>query len=276
MNIFFCHIIWDVSPDVFPFLILPKWYGLMWGVGIFCSYEVMRYIYRKESKSDKEFSSLVIFILLGTLIGARLGHILFYDPIYYLQHPWELLPVSFKDGFEVTGISGLASHGGGMGIFLAMWLYTRKYKLNYFWLADRLVIVASLSGVFIRIGNLFNSEIYGLPTSVPWAFIFSRVDEYPRHPTQLYESIFCLLLLGLLWWLYRKNNFNMPHGVIFGMFLVALFTFRFFIEILKVDQETIDYGLAINAGQLLSIPFVIIGITIIIVRSTYSKQKLQL
>ena len=276
MNSLYSFVIWDIRPEIFTSLPLPRWYGLMWGVGIMLSYELMQYIYRKESKTDKQFSRLVLFILLGTIIGARLGHILFYDPLYYWNNPWEILPIKIGDGVEITGLTGLASHGGAIGILIAMSLYVRRYGVNYLWLADRLVIVGALCGGFIRLGNLFNSEIYGLPTSVPWAFIFTNVDQYPRHPTQVYEALFYFLLFGLLFFGYKKGYFVGPNGIVLGWSLILLFTFRFVIEFLKVDQEVIDYGISINAGQLLSLPFIVIGIVLVGVKFARSKQELQL
>lgn len=275
MSSLLSFIVWNIRPEVFSFSPFPRWYGVMWGIGLMLSYEVMRSIYRQELKTDKEFSKLVVYIILGTVVGARLGHILFYDPIYYWQHPLEILPIKFDDnGLQFTGLSGLASHGGGMGILLAMFLYTRKYNIDYLWLADRLVIVAALSGVFIRLGNLFNSEVFGLPTTVPWAFVFESFDKQPRHPTQIYEALFCLILFVILFQWYKKKAFTYPSGVMLGLFLSVLFVFRFFIEFLKVDQENLDYGVSINAGQMLSIPFVFVGLFLIYFR--LKKSKLQL
>lgn len=276
MSCFYDYIIWDLRPEVFSFSPLPRWYGVMWGVGVILSYQVMSYIYRKEGKTDRQFSDLTLFVLLGTLIGAHLGHVLFYDPIHYWNHPEDMLPFKFSDGFQLTGISGLASHGGGVGILIAIGLYCKKHNLGYLWVADRLAIVAALTGAFIRLGNLFNSEIYGEPTSVSWAFVFSNVDQHPRHPTQLYEAIMYFVLFVLLFINYKSKYIHFPKGMTLGVFVTVLFTFRFIIEFLKVDQEVINYGLSINAGQILSLPYVIIGILLIVWSWQRSKTKLHL
>lgn len=268
------YIVWDVRPEVFSFLHLPRWYGLMWGMGVLLSYKVMQFVYLKESKNEKQFSGLVMFILLGCIIGARLGHILFYDPIYYWHRPWEVLPFKLDNGFELTGIEGLASHGGALGVLLSIAFYSKKFGLRYLWVADRLVIVGALCGAFIRVGNLFNSEIYGLPTNVSWAFIFTNVDRYPRHPTQLYEAVVYFILFAILFFSYHKGYFKYSNGMILGLFFIVLFTFRFFVEFLKVDQESINYGISINAGQLLSIPLILVGFVLVFFQKHISKTNL--
>ncbi|MEL7002131.1 MAG: prolipoprotein diacylglyceryl transferase [Bacteroidota bacterium] len=268
------YIIWDIDPQVFSFSSIPRWYGIMWAVGVFLSYEVMQYVYRNESKTEKELSALAIYIITGTIIGARLGHVLFYDPVYYLNKPWEVLPIKLDNGFEFTGLSGLASHGGTVGILLALTLYCFKYKINYLWIADRLAIAGALCGGFIRIGNLLNSEIYGVTTSVPWAFIFTRIDQYPRHPTQIYEALVYFFLFGLLLYFYRKGYFKNSNGLMFGLLLTLLFSFRFFVEFLKVDQEMIDYNTWFNAGQLLSVPLVLVGLFMVVFRIYRLKTNL--
>ena len=248
----------------------------MWGLGIFLSYQVVHAIFKTEGKTEREFNTLALFIILGTLIGARVAHILFYDPIHYWQNPIEILPIKIKGGFEFVGFAGLASHGGIAGILLAMALYCKRYTTNYLWLADRLSIVAMLSGGFIRLGNLFNSEIIGLPTKAPWAFIFVKIDQLPRHPAQLYEALFYFIMFFVLWWFYKRSKLYRTKGLIVSLSLIVLFTFRFLVEFVKVDQELLDYGLNINMGQLLSLPFIIIGIVMLIIFTGRRGSKLPL
>ncbi len=256
-------ILWNVRSNVFPGLEIPKWYGLCWAAGVFLGYQVMFYIYKKEGKNLIQLDKLATYVIIGTLVGARLGHIIFYDPIYYFHHPIEILPIRLSPHFEFTGLAGLASHGGGIGIFLSIYLYAKKYNENYLHILDRMAIIAALAGAFIRFGNLMNSEMIGIPTEVPWAFIFSSVDKIPRHPAQLYESIFCLLLFALLFSIWKRKAGNNPDGLLLGIFLVSLFCFRFFDEFLKIDQETFESTLPINMGQILSIPFILFGLILI-------------
>ncbi len=194
-------------------------------------------------------------MIFGTVIGARLGHCLFYNPTYYLSNPIEIIKV-----WE----GGLASHGAAIGIIIAIYLFSNKKK-NYsmLWILDRIVIVVALAGTFIRLGNLFNSEIIGIPTDVSWAFIFTAVDNVPRHPAQLYESIAYLIIFVILFFVYYKGIEKNRTGLLFGLFLVLVFSFRFFIEFVKENQSGFEAGMALNMGQLLSIPFIIAGIVFI-------------
>ena len=214
-----------------------------------------------------------LYIFLGTLIGARLGHCFFYEWNYYKTKPWEIiLPFHIQNGhFELTGYQGLASHGAAIGILIAVWLYQRKYKLNIFWLLDRLSIVIALSGFFIRTGNFFNSEIIGKPTDVPWAIVFERVDDLPRHPSMLYEAFCYLIIFIVLINLDKRKAQQLIPGFLFGIFLVLLFSVRFFIEFTKENQETFENGLFLNMGQLLSIPFIIAGFLLIVRK--YKEEK---
>ena len=200
----------------------------------------------------------------GTVVGARLGHVLFYDPDYYLAHPLEILKI-----WE----GGLASHGATLGILLAVWLFSRNNKFDYLWVLDRIVIVVATGGMCIRLGNLMNSEIIGRPTDVPWAFRFVRYNEIhhtngpiplePRHPTQIYEALFCLFLFVLLYWLWNRYKERTPRGLLFGLFVVLLFSFRFLVEFLKEVQEDFERGMTLNMGQLLSIPLILVGIWVL-------------
>lgn len=226
----------------------------------------------KIKRLDAEMlDQLLIYVAVGTIIGARLGHCLFYEPSYYLSNPVEILKI-----WE----GGLASHGAAIGIVLALWLYIRKHKLSFLWLMDRIVIVVPLGGAFIRTGNLFNSEIYGRPTDVPWAFKFVRdrvldpntgaiIENVPSHPTQIYEALSYLFIFAVLFIYYRRNHDKIRDGLIFGIFLILLFTARFFIEFIKRDQVSFESGMLLNMGQWLSLPFILIGIGLIV----YTKRN---
>ena len=265
MNGIFDFIIWNVRPTVFESSEIPRWYGICWAVGIGLSMLIMRHIYKTEKRSLGEIDRLTIYLIVGTILGARLGHILFYDPVYYWQNPMEILPISFSPTFHITGLAGLASHGGAIGLIIAILLYSRKSGTNFFWLIDRIAIIAALSGAFIRFGNLMNSEMIGVPTSVPWAFIFTRVDSIPRHPAQLYESIYCFILFIITYQLWSKKRAQIPNGLIFSIFITILFSLRFVDEFFKINQEFFEDQLLINMGQILSIPFIIAGVIMSII-----------
>ena len=266
------YIVWQVDPYLFSDLSFVRWYGVMWALGILMGMQVMAYIYRKEGKPKEELERLSLYIILGTVLGARLGHILFYDPWYYLANPVEILPIRIEPHFEFTGLAGLASHGGAIGLLLALYLFCTKYKTSFSWIVDRLVIIGALTGSFIRLGNLMNSEVIGTPTHVPWAFIFTRVDLIPRHPAQLYEALFYLLLFFTLFSIWKRNGFQDRNHLSLGVFLVSLFSFRFLVEFIKEDQAAFEASFALNMGQMLSIPFILLGI-IVIVLSFQSKKN---
>ena len=244
---------WNVSPDIFSIgPITIRWYGLLFAMSFIVGYQIMVIIFKRENKSEHDLNDLVWYMILGTVLGARLGHCLFYNPDYYLSHPLEILQI-WK--------GGLASHGAGIGIITALILYTRKKKeISFLWIMDRVVITVALSGFFIRLGNLFNSEIIGKPTNGNWGFIFVSVDNIPRHPAQLYEAIAYLLIFIFLLSFYFRVKGKFKNGLLFGMFLVSIFGFRFFVEFLKEIQSPFEQNLFLNLGQLLSIPFVILGI----------------
>lgn len=219
----------------------------------------MFYIFEKDGKTRQNVEDLTIYVVIGTIIGARLGHVLFYDASYYFSHPGEILQV-WK--------GGLASHGGAIGIIIAIYLYCRKYKFKFLWVFDRLVIVVCFTGACIRVGNLMNSEIIGKITDVPWAFQFIQayppsLAADPRHPAQLYEAIYCLIIMVALIYLWKNKRHKLNNGFIFGVFLVSLFTLRFIDEFFKIPQEAFERSLPINMGQILSIPFVLFGIYLI-------------
>lgn len=263
-------ITWNPSPEIFtiPGIDWPvRWYGLMWALAFIASHFFMNRVFKKEGRTDKELDTLTLYIILGTVIGARLGHCLFYGPWFdeynaagylvnegYLSHPLNMLKV-----YE----GGLASHGGAIGILTAMILYCRKTKESWLWLFDRLVIVVPLAATFIRLGNLINSEIIGKVTDVPWAFIFVQEDTLPRHPAQLYEAIYCFVLFIFMYWMWKNKRDQYGPGFMFGLLCILLFTERFLDEFLKENQSAFEDNLALNMGQWLSIPFVIIGILMI-------------
>jgi len=250
------YIVWSQSPEIFTYGSFSiRWYGVLFAIGFLVGQQIMIKIYKIEGKPLADIESLMMYIVISTVVGARLGHCLFYEPEYYLAHPLDILKV-----WE----GGLASHGATVAILFAVWLYSRKHPdQSYLWILDRLVIVIALAGALIRFGNLMNSEIIGKPTNVSWAFIFTAVDTIPRHPAQLYESLSCILLFSFLLWVYSRYTTKLPEGRIFGLFLIILFGLRFFYEFLKENQVEFEDGLALNMGQSLSIPLVIIGIFVL-------------
>lgn len=249
-------IYWDVNPDIVtigPFTI--RWYGLLFALSFIVGYQIMFVIFRKEKRSDADLNDLVWYMILGTILGARLGHCFFYNPSYYFTNPLEILQV-WK--------GGLASHGAAIGILLALYFFVNKKKdYSYLWIIDRVAITVALSGFFIRMGNLFNSEIIGRPSDVPWSFVFASVDNLPRHPAQLYEAIVYLIIFIFLFIFYLRTNAKFKSGFLLGVFLILVFSFRFFVEFLKENQTYFEEGMFLNMGQLLSIPFVLLGFYIL-------------
>lgn len=244
---------WNVSPEIFPDFLPVRWYGLLFMSGFVFGYYILERIFKKEGKPMEWLDSLSIYVGVGTILGARLGHCLFYQPDYYLANPIEILKI-----WE----GGLASHGAVIGILLSNYLYGKKFKgTGFMWVTDRLVIVVALAATLIRLGNLMNSEIVGAPTDLPWGFVFERLGEdFARHPSQLYEALFYLLSFGILFWSYWKKNAGQFKGRLFGLFLMLIFGFRFFIEFIKDVQVEFEKNMDLNMGQLLSIPLVLIGI----------------
>ncbi len=249
------HFIWDLDPQIFtigPFA--PRYYGLLFAIGFLVGYQIMRKIFLQEGHKEEDLSSLLMHMMLGTIIGARLGHCLFYEPAYYLSNPLEIL-------FIWKG--GLASHGGSIGVLLAAYLYKRKHPdQGYLWLADRLSIGVAFTAGCIRLGNFFNSEIIGRPSDLPWAIIFARIDQTPRHPSMLYESLTYFVLFAVLYLYYRKQGPGIPAGRMIGLMLTWIFTARFFIEFTKENQVAFENDMTMNMGQWLSIPFILFGITL--------------
>ena len=253
------YITWNVDPEIFSIGPLSiRWYGLLFALGFLLGQRILTKIYVAEGRTEGDVDVITLYMIIGTVVGARLGHTLFYAPDYYLSHPIEILKI-----WE----GGLASHGATIGILLALWIFSRRYKFDYMWVLDRIVIVVALGGALIRLGNLMNSEIFGRPTDVPWAFIFVRNMEFshvPRHPTQLYESLSVFLLFVGLYWLWNKYRSALPNGLLFGIFVTALFTFRFLVEFLKENQEAFENSMTLNMGQILSIPLILVGLIILV------------
>ncbi|MFA6570885.1 MAG: prolipoprotein diacylglyceryl transferase [Bacteroidota bacterium] len=262
---FLASIYWNVRPEIFSLgVITVRWYGLLFTLGFVIGYIIMQVFFKKEEKDLKYLDALTVYMLIGTVVGARLGHCLFYSPGYYLSHPIEILKV-----WE----GGLASHGAGIGILLALWLFSRKYKeFSMLWILDRIAVVVALAGSFIRLGNFMNSEIIGKPSNLPWAVVFERVDLIPRHPAQLYESFAYLSIFILLITIYFVQKAKFPDGYIFGLFLTLVFGIRFLLEFLKESQVSFESTLPIDMGQILSIPFIAAGI-FLFYRASKKKKK---
>ena len=223
----------------------------------------MKWVYSVEGKDEAMLESMFIYIVIGIVIGARLGHCLFYDPAYYLANPMKIFAV-----WE----GGLASHGGGTGVLLALYFYVKKYKLNYLWILDRVAIPTALFGFFVRLGNFMNSEIIGTPSDLPWAIVFTRVDDLSRHPAQLYESLSYLGIFIILTLLYRIKLHVLNNGFIFGTFLILIFSVRFLVEFVKVKQAAYSSEILISTGQMLSLPFLLLG-AVLIFLSLRKRQK---
>lgn len=268
---------WDPNPEFFNlFGISVRYYGLLWAVGIFLAYIVVRYQYRDKKIEEKKFDPLFFYCFFGILIGSRLGHCLFYEFDYYMANPLEMiLPIKFLPGggWKFTGYAGLASHGGTLGLIIALWLYCRKVKMNYMDVVDMIAVATPITACFIRLANLMNSEIIGKPTDVPWAFVFERVDMVARHPAQLYEAIAYFVFFLIMLYLYKSYSEKLHRGFFFGLCLTLIFVFRFFIEFLKENQVDFESTMSLNMGQWLSIPFVIIGLGCILFGKQLDKLK---
>lgn len=252
---------WNINPELFHIGGFGlRYYTLCFMLAFFSSYVILLNIFKKEGKSQELLDKLTIYVFVGTVLGARLGHCLFYEFDYYKDHLLEMiLPIRIVNGsLTFTGFQGLASHGGAIGIILAVILYCRRTNVNFWWVADRLVLVSALSGAFIRLGNFFNSEIIGKPSQLPWSVIFTQVDNVPRHPAQLYESIGYFIIFIALYNLYKNGKYKKP-AFLFGIFMVTVFGLRFVMEFVKENQESFENAMALNMGQILSIPFIAIG-----------------
>jgi prolipoprotein diacylglyceryl transferase len=243
---------WDVNPEIFRIgSFAVRWYGLLFASSFLFGYIILDKIFKNENLDQSVLDRLTLYMAVGVIAGARLGHCFFYEPGFYLSHPLEIIKI---------WNGGLASHGAAIGILIALWLFVRKEKKDYTWVIDRIAIVVALSGFFIRMGNLMNSEIYGVETTLPWGFVFLREGEsVAKHPTQIYEGLSYLLIFILLFSIYWRKKGEHIQGLLISLILILVFTARFFIEFLKEDQVNFEAGMKLNMGQLLSIPFVIAG-----------------
>lgn len=264
-------ITWTVNPNLFSGFVTVRWYGLMFAIGFWIGYELEYRIFRHEGTPEKWVTSIFLYAVIGTIVGARLGHVFFYDWAYYSAHP--------ADIFKIWE-GGLASHGGTLAIMIAIWFYSRRVTHRpMLWAFDRIVVPVGLVAALIRIGNLMNHEIYGRVTSLPWGFRFvdnigqwmngaEPVFSLPSHPTQIYEALCYLAVFALCMWLYWKRNAQERQGLIFGVFMLGIFGTRFLIEYIKNVQEPWEINMrmqwGIDQGQLLSIPFIILGVWLII------------
>jgi len=255
---------WDVRPEIIEGIVFFRWYGICWILGMIVGYRIMLTIYKAETITQNELDKLTTYLVFGIIIGARLGHVLFYDPIYYWKNPIEILPFKIHPTFEFTGLAGLASHGGIIGALLSIYFFSKKFKKDYLWLLDSVAIAGAALGGFIRVGNLMNSEIIGNPTKVPWAFVFNRVDQIPRHPTQLYEAFFYFMISIALYFLWKSKRFNDHKGFISGLAIALIFTLRLLIEFLKENQVSFENNLFLNMGQTLSLPLILVGLVLMI------------
>ncbi|MHC1702964.1 MAG: prolipoprotein diacylglyceryl transferase [Tenuifilaceae bacterium] len=262
------YIHWNPDPEIINiFGISIRYYGLLFASGLILSIYILGWIYKRENILSEHLVKLSIFGIIGILAGARLGHCLFYEPSYYLSHPIEMiLPITFPagGGVKFIGYQGLASHGGALGLLIALYFYSRKTKHSMIDTVDLIAVVSGLSAGFIRLANFMNSEIIGMPTTKPWGVIFEKVDNLPRHPAQLYEAISNFIIFAIMMILYIKMRDRLKNGFFFGLVLVLIFIARFVIEFVKEDQVGFEDGMTFNMGQLLSLPYIFVGFGFII------------
>ena len=249
----FSALVWNVDPAVFSFSPLPRWYGVLFAAGVISGFHATKAFNTKDGRGGDFTDRMLVYVIAGMVIGMRLAHCLFYQPEIYLANPIEILKIWH---------GGFASHGGFAGVMVALWAFTKSNKVGFLWLADRAAIGCMLTAAFIRLGNFFNSEMIGHPTDVPWAMIFEQVDEQrlPRHPAQLYEAVGYLLIFAISWLLYQKTDWKNKAGRLFGSVMIMGFTWRFLMEFFKIEQAEFEKSMPLNMGQLLSLPFIAIGI----------------
>ncbi len=251
-------ITWDVNPEIFRIgNFAPRWYGVLFASGFLFGYLIFKRIFKNEGLKVEMLDKLTIYMAIGVIVGARLGHCLFYEPSYYLSNPIEILKI---------WRGGLASHGAAITVPLVLWLWSRKEKKPFMWILDRIVIVVALGGAMIRLGNLMNSEIYGVETTLPWGFVFLRNGEtVPKHPTQIYESLAYFTTFIILSRIYWRKKGEFVNGLLFSLFLIIVFVFRVFVEFVKEDQVPFEAGMTFNMGQWLSVPFILLGVVVLVV-----------
>jgi phosphatidylglycerol:prolipoprotein diacylglycerol transferase len=259
----FLKFVWEPSTGLDLGIITLHYYSLMFVVAFGLGWWLMKKIYQREGLSLDKLDSIFIYTIIATLIGARLGHVFFYDWDYFQHHISEIfLPFKLEPEFEFTGFRGLASHGAAIGIIVAMYIYSKKVvQKHLLWVLDRVVIPVACGAIFIRIGNFFNSEIIGKPTGSDYGVVFANLGEdFARYPTQLYEAAGYLIVFLMLWYLYWRTEKRHKEGYLFGVFLISLWTVRFFVEFLKEVQVDFEESMSLNMGQWLSIPFIILGL----------------
>ena len=276
------QIVWNPSSEgleIFGFTI--HYYSMMWMAAFILGWYIMKKIYTREDQSNEKLDSLFIYSIVGIMIGARVGHVVFYQADLILEDPLSIfLPFKFAGGFEFTGFRGLASHGAAIGMIISMCFYNKKVlKKSIVWILDRVVIPVALGAIFVRLGNFFNSEMIGKPAdeSLPWAVVFGKMDNVARHPGQLYEAFGYVFVFLILWLLYWKTKKSEQTGFLFGLFLVLLMTVRLFVENFKIEQVTgrEDWIFSLNTGQTLSIPFILIGLYFMFMYKPKSAQHNQ-
>jgi phosphatidylglycerol---prolipoprotein diacylglyceryl transferase len=256
----FLAITWDVNPEIFSLGTFSiRWYGLLFAMGFLVGQLIMARIYKAENMPEKDLDSLMLYMVISTVVGARVGHYAFYEWDSFMVNPLLWLKEMVLPPYQ-----GLASHGATIGILTGLALYARSKKQYFLWVVDRIVIVVALAGCFIRLGNLMNSEIVGKPTDVPWAFLFVRNTEYfptvPRHPAQLYEALSCLVLCLVLYLIWNRYRSKTPHGLLLGIFLLVVFGLRFVYEYFKENQVAFENTMQYNMGQILSVPTILLGL----------------
>lgn len=258
------YINWNFDSEIINVFGFPlKYYGVLFGSGLLLSNYILKGLYKKENLKENAHEALFIYGIIGIFVGARLGHCLFYDFDYYSKNIIEMfLPIKINQIGEIKfiGYSGLASHGGTIGLIVSLYLYSKKYKIKYLTILDLIAIVAPLGAAFIRLANLTNSEMIGSPTTIPWAFIFRKIDNIPRHPAQLYEAIAYFIIFISVFIVYNTKSLKLGNGFMFGLTITLIFIMRILIEYVKVNQVEFEEGMKLNMGQILSIPFIIIGI----------------
>lgn len=266
-SLLFIH--WNVNPEIFSIgSISVRWYGLLFATGFLLGYTILVKMFKYEGANLEWVDKLFVYVIVATIIGARLGHVIFYDWSYYSHHLIEIfLPIAkTANGYKFVGYQGLASHGGSFGILVAVWLFSKKVtKRSMLWTLDRLAVPVALVAAMIRMGNLMNSEIYGVATTLPWGFIFERNGEtVAKHPTMIYEALsYLTTFFLLLYFFYKKKDMKDRQGLLLGIFFIGIFLTRFLIEFIKENQEAFEANMALNMGQILSIPFVLAGIYLI-------------
>jgi phosphatidylglycerol---prolipoprotein diacylglyceryl transferase len=269
---------WNPSPEIFKIgSFAVRYYSLMFVIAFMLGLYLMKKIFINDNIPIEKLDSLFIYIIVATLLGARIGHFLFYEPEFFFKKPLEvLLPFRFSPKFEFTGYAGLASHGAAIGIITAMYFYSKNVlKKPILFILDRIVIPVAIAGVFIRLGNLMNSEIIGKPTNSDYGFIFRKLGEdFPRHPSQLYEAFGYLLVFILLWFIYWKTDKMKKSGYLFGLFFALLWSVRFFVEFFKEKQVEggENWMFDLNTGQVLSIPLILIGLYFMFRKTNETKK----